>query len=108
MSRVKITTFVPPEDGDKIRQALGDAGAGQIGAYTYCSYTVVGVGRFLPSTEASPTIGEPGKHEEVQEERVEVVCERSKAKEVIRALKEAHPYEEVAFDIMPLIEEEEL
>lgn len=108
MSRVKITTFVPLEAAGKVRQVLGSAGAGQIGEYSYCSYSVTGTGRFLPSSQADPTIGEPGKFQEVSEERVEVVCDRARAREVIKALKQAHPYEEVAFDIVPLIEEEEL
>lgn len=108
MSRVKITTFVPLDAADKVRKALGDAGAGKIGDYSFCSYAVVGTGRFLPSRDADPTIGEPGKFQEVEEERLEVVCDRAKAKQVIAALKQAHPYEEVAFDVVALLEEEEL
>lgn len=105
---VKIVTFVPIADADKVRNALGTAGAGQIGEYTYCSYSVVGKGRFVPSTKANPHIGSANEHETVEEERIEVVCERSKAKTVIAVLRQAHPYEEVAFDIYPLIDEEEL
>lgn len=108
MSRVKITTFVPLDAADKVRKALGEAGAGKIGDYSFCSYAVVGTGRFLPSHDADPTIGEPGKFQEVEEERVEVVCDRSKAKDVIKALKQTHPYEEVAFDVVALIEEDDL
>lgn len=55
-----------------------------------------------------PAIGEVGKFEEVPEERIECVCERTKAKEVIAAIRKVHPYEEVAFDIYPLILEEDL
>jgi hypothetical protein len=91
-----------------VRQALGDAGAGRIGNYSHCSYSSVGTGRFKPLDEAHPAIGEVGKLEEVKEERVECVCERSKAKEVLTAVKRVHPYEEVAFDIYPLILEDEL
>jgi hypothetical protein len=107
-SKVKIVTFVPPENADAVRDALGKAGAGQIGEYSFCSYTVNGVGRFLPSENANPHIGQSGKLETVEEERVEVVCDRAKAKQVIAAMRLAHPYEEVAFDIYPLINEEEL
>lgn len=106
--KVKIVTFVPLANADDVRKALGDAGAGQIGEYSYCSYTVVGKGRFLPSYKARPHIGANGIAETVEEERIEVVCERSNAKRVIEAMKQAHPYEEVAFDIYPLITEEEL
>lgn len=105
---VKIVTFAPIEDADKIREALGSAGAGQIGKYSYCSYSVVGKGRFMPSDNANPHIGEPGQLETVEEERIEVICERTSAKSVIATMKQAHPYEEVAFDIYPLLDENQL
>jgi hypothetical protein len=105
---VKIVTFVPIADADKVRKALGSAGAGQIGEYSFCSYSVVGKGRFMPSGKANPHIGTADQLEVVEEERVEVVCEKSKAESVIAAMRNAHPYEEVAFDIYPLIDEEEL
>lgn len=106
--KVKIVTFVPIDDADKVREALGSAGAGNIGEYSYCSFSVTGKGRFTPSDKANPTIGEAYKPEIVDEERVEVVCSRNDAKRIIDAMKQAHPYEEVAFDIYPLIDEEEL
>jgi hypothetical protein len=106
--RVKIVTFVPLENADDVREALGEAGAGQIGEYSFCSYSVVGKGRFIPSDNANPHIGSSGIAEAVDEERVEVECDRSKAKAIIEAMKTAHPYEEVAFDIYPLLEEGEL
>jgi hypothetical protein len=108
MSRVKIVTFVPAEDADKVRDALGRVGAGVIGEYTYCSFSSVGKGRFIPSQNADPHIGQSGELEIVEEERIEVVCDRAHAKEVIKAMRTAHPYEEVAFDIYPLINEGDL
>lgn len=107
-SRVKIIVFVPKAHAGAVRQAIGDAGAGKIGNYSHCSYSVDGIGRYKPLKGAYPAIGEVGKFEEVEEERIECVCERSKAKEVIETMKKAHPYEEVAFDIYPLILEEDL
>jgi hypothetical protein len=107
-TRVKIVTFAPVKDADKIRQALGEAGAGQIGEYSFCSYSTVGKGRFTPSKRAHPHIGEPGTQEVVEEERIEVVCDRAHAQAVIDAMKKAHPYEEVAFDVYPLILEAQL
>jgi len=104
-SKVKIVTFAPVENADAIRRALGEAGAGQIGEYSFCSYSVIGKGRFLPSEKANPHIGEANMAEIVEEERIEVVCDRMNAKNVITAMKQAHPYEEVAFDIYPLIDE---
>jgi hypothetical protein len=107
-TRVKIVTFAPIGNADAIRQALGEAGAGQIGEYSFCSYSSVGKGRFTPSEGAHPHIGEPGMQEIVEEERIEVVCNRERAKAVIGAMKKVHPYEEVAFDVYPLILEEQL
>lgn len=106
--RVKISTTVPVENADQLRQALGKAGAGKIGEYSFCSFSVRGKGRFMPSEDANPHIGEANKLEVVEEEQVEVVCDRTIAKQVIAALKAAHPYEEVIIDITPLIDEEVL
>jgi hypothetical protein len=106
--KVKIVTFVPVDDADKVREALGNAGAGQIGEYSFCSYSVLGKGRFIPSDNANPHIGQSSVAEVVEEERIEVECDRSNAKAIIKAMKSAHPYEEVAFDIYPLIDEKEL
>ena len=108
MKQVKIVVFVPKSHTDIVRRAMGDAGAGKIGNYSHCSYSVDGIGRYKPLEGANPTIGEVGKFEEVQEERVECVCKRTKAKQVIKAIREVHPYEEIAFDIYPLISEEDL
>ena len=106
--KVKIVTFVPVHDADAVRQALGSAGAGEIGEYSFCSYSVLGRGRFIPSDNANPHIGQSGVAEVVEEERIEVTCERSKAKAVIEAMRSVHPYEEVAFDVYPLLQEREL
>lgn len=106
--KVKIVTFVPLDAADAVRDALGMAGAGTIGEYTFCSYSVIGKGRFTPSQDANPHIGQRGEPETVEEERIEVVCDRQQAKAVIAAMKTAHPYEEVAFDVYPLIDEASL
>lgn len=108
MAQVKIVVFVPRSHADAVRQAMGNAGAGKIGNYSNNSFSIDGVGRFKPLDGAKPFIGEVGKFEEVEEVRIECVCERSNAKEAIAAMRKAHPYEEVAFDVYPLISEEEL
>ena len=105
---VKIVTFVPQDAADAVREAMGKAGAGALGDYRFCSWSVAGYGRFTPEQGAKPTIGEVGKAEVVAEDRIEVIVERSKAKPVIKALRDAHPYEEVAFDIIELLDEDEL
>lgn len=108
MSQVKIVLFVPKTHTDIVRQTMGDAGAGKIGNYSHCSFSIDGVGRYQPLDGAKPFIGEVGKFEEVVEERVECVCDKDKAKEVITAIRKVHPYDEIAFDIYPLLSEEDL
>lgn len=105
---VKIVVFVPLTHIDIVRQAMGDAGVGVIGNYSHCTFSSKGYGRYKPMEGANPTIGEVGKFEEVEEERIETMCPKNKAKEVIEAIKKVHPYEEVALDIYPLINEKEL
>lgn len=100
---VKLVVFVPEADADKVRQALGEAGAGKIGKYTFCSFSTKGTGRFKPGEGASPAIGEVGKLEEVAEERIEVACEKDQVAEIMTAIKKVHPYEEVVIDIYPML-----
>ena len=100
--RVKLVTFVPPEATDKVLDALAGAGAGVIGEYTRCSFRVRGAGTFVPTAAASPTVGERGALNEVEEDRLEVVLPAARLGPIARALVEAHPYEEVAYDVYPL------
>lgn len=99
---VTVEVFVPEKDADKVRQAMGEAGAGRIGNYTHCSFSAKGVGRFRPEKGANPTIGKIGTIEEVKEERITMQCERRLIKKVISAIKKAHPYEEVPVFVHPL------
>jgi len=108
MVNVKIVVFVPLTYVDVVREAIGKAGAGIIGNYSYCSFSSKGIGRFKPNKMANPHIGKADQLEKVEEERIEFVCSRDKAKSVIIAIKKVHPYEEVALDIYPLMEEGEL
>lgn len=100
---VKIVVFVPENRADMIRDALGKAGAGKIGEYSYCSFSLKGVGRFKPSDKADPHVGTSGKLELVDEERIEVACEKDQAAEIIKVIKDVHPYEEVVIDIYPML-----
>lgn len=100
---VKLVVFVPTTHTDIVREALGKAGAGGIGNYTFCSFSSSGYGRFLPKDGANPHIGEIGAFEKVEEERIEVTCSIEIIKDVIQAMKVVHPYEEVAYDIYPLL-----
>lgn len=100
---VKLVVFVPEEKADEVRKALGEAGAGKIGEYTFCSYSIKGVGRFIPSDKANPHKGEAGMMEAVNEERIEVACEKEQAAKIIDVIKKVHPYEEVVIDIYPML-----
>jgi len=98
----KVTVFVPISAVQSVLNALSDAGAGRIGNYERCAYLVTGLGTFVPMVGADPHIGRIGVAEEVEEYRVEMVLPRSKRAAVISALRDAHPYEEPAFDITEL------
>ncbi|HEY0741905.1 MAG TPA: Nif3-like dinuclear metal center hexameric protein [Chryseosolibacter sp.] len=98
----KLVTFVPKDKTDSVLQALHTAGAGQIGNYKNCSFRVEGTGTFLPVEDADPTIGTVGKQEYVNEDRIEVIFPAYLDSMMLRALKEAHPYEEVAYYLSSL------
>ena len=100
---VKLVVFVPETHASSIREVLGKNGAGKIGDYEYCTFSAKGIGRFLPLETAHPTIGEVGKLEEVLEERIETVCYKKDLERIIAQVKNAHPYEEVALDVYPLV-----
>lgn len=101
----KVVTFVPSDKLDTLRAAMGTAGAGGIGKYRLCSFTVEGEGTFLPQEGAEPAIGQIGRLERVRERRLEMVCSKRALPLVIETLKQFHPYEEPAFDIIELVPE---
>lgn len=101
---VKLVVVVPVTHADQLRQALGDAGVGVIGNYHHCSFTVVGVGRFIPGEGAQPFIGEVGKPEQVQEERIETPCPKTLLPLAIQTIQHHHPYEEPVIEVYPLID----
>ena len=103
MTAVKLIIYVPQTHADKVRKALGDAGAGKIGEYAFCSFSTKGIGRFMPLENANPAIGTRGKLQEVEEERIETICEQSNLEKILTAVKEVHPYESIAYDIYPLL-----
>lgn len=101
-NNVKLVVFVPTSHADIVRQALGEVGAGKIGNYDFCSFSSRGLGRFKGNESSNPAIGEAGKYEKVEEERIEVILPRSILNKAVAAMKKAHPYEEVVFDVYPL------
>jgi dinuclear metal center YbgI/SA1388 family protein len=101
----KLVTFAPADAAEKVLTALHAAGAGKIGQYSHCSFEVRGTGRFQPDKDANPNIGTPGVPEKVEEIRLEVLLQDVHEKAVLAALRHAHPYEEVAYFLTPLSNE---
>lgn len=108
VKKVKIIVTTPVENSEEIRNAICDEGAGIIGNYTYCTISTKCIGTFKPSDNANPYIGENNKLEFVEEEKLEARCDVNIVKKVLKRLREVHPYEEPAIDIIPLIDEEDL
>jgi len=99
----KLAVFVPEGAFDDVRQALADAGAGRIGDYEACAFAVAGTGFFRPGAGTNPHIGTAGGGTEAADERkLEVEVARWNLSRVMAALREAHPYEEVAYDLYPV------
>ncbi|MBM4599798.1 Nif3-like dinuclear metal center hexameric protein [Rhodococcus hoagii] len=95
----KWVVMVPTTDTVRVREALFAAGAGELGDYRECSWTVTGDGQFRPLPGAAPTLGVVGEVETVREDRVEVIAPRRSRARILAALRAAHPYEEPAFDV---------
>ena len=104
MNDRKLVVFVPAKALDAVRDAVFAAGAGRIGDYERCSWYTAGTGTFLAGEGADPAVGQVGREERVSELRVETVVPSERAADAVRALREAHPYEEVAFELYPLVE----
>ena len=102
----KLVWFVPEIALDATRDAVFAAGAGRIGEYERCSWYTPGTGTFLARAGADPAIGEVGREERVRELRVETVVPPDQVEAVVRALRNAHPYEEVAFDLYAIVDVE--
>ncbi|MDR1877202.1 MAG: Nif3-like dinuclear metal center hexameric protein [Flavobacteriaceae bacterium] len=98
----KLQTYVPVRDFPKVQQALFNAGAGEIGNYKNCSFWVEGKGSFLPTEGTHPFIGEINKREAADEVMLGVIFEDFKQVEILKALKSSHPYEEIAYEIYTL------
>jgi hypothetical protein len=101
---LKLVVFVPESALDAVRDALFAAGAGRIGDYERCSWYTAGTGTFLGGEATDPSIGERGREERVPELRLETVFPAERQREVVAALRAAHPYEEPAFDVYERVE----
>jgi hypothetical protein len=99
----KLVVFVPPDALDAVRDAVFAAGAGRIGDYERCSWYTEGTGTFYGGEATEPSVGEKGREERVPELRLETVFPEDRQEDVVAALRRAHPYEEPAFDVYPLL-----
>ncbi|MCX7844539.1 MAG: Nif3-like dinuclear metal center hexameric protein [Candidatus Bipolaricaulota bacterium] len=98
----KLVVYVPPSHEEAVAQALFRAGAGKIGKYGHCSFRTRGTGTFLPEEGAQPFLGAVGREEHVEEVRLETIVPEERVEGAVQAMLEAHPYEEVAYDVYPL------
>ncbi|MCX7746218.1 MAG: Nif3-like dinuclear metal center hexameric protein [Clostridia bacterium] len=98
----KIAVFVPLDHADKVRAAMCDAGAGWIGNYSDCTFMTKGTGTFKPLEGTNPYVGAEGSLEKVEEIKIETLSTKDKLQGVLNAMHEAHPYEEVAYDVYSL------
>ncbi|MDO5768094.1 MAG: NGG1p interacting factor NIF3 [Psychrobacter sp.] len=100
----KLTVFIPDEALDEVKNALFEAGAGQIGNYSHCCWQIKGQGQFKPTAGSNPYLGKQNQLEQVIEWRVEMVVTEERIKPVITALKQVHPYETPAYDVIKTVE----
>lgn len=105
VKKVKIFVTMPLENVEEIRNAVCETGAGVIGNYTYCTSSTKSIGTSKPNENANPYIGTANNLEFIEEEKLEFVCDADKVKTVISKLREVHPYDEPAIDIVPLLDE---
>ena len=98
----KHVVFVPGDATERVLDAMSDAGAGALGDYSRCAWTSTGAGTFVPGDAADPAVGERGRVERVEEDRLEMIAPRARRAAVVAAMRAAHPYEEPAFDVLEL------
>ncbi len=98
----KLFTFVPAEHIEKIKSAIFEVGGGHIGNYNECSFSVEGIGTFNAPTGTNPFVGELGKQHKEKELKIEIIFPSYLQSKIVKALIGTHPYEEVAYDLIPL------
>ena len=98
----KVVVFCPIKDAEAVRTAMFDAGAGAIGAYDHCSFNLTGKGTYRPLDGANPHLGKVGEEHTEEEIQVSVICSSSIERAVVSAMRQAHPYEEVAYEVYAL------
>jgi dinuclear metal center YbgI/SA1388 family protein len=101
-NQIKLAVFVPESHVNKVAEAIHQSGGGLIGEYSHCSFRTSGTGTFKGSIESNPAIGKKGVAEFVEEVKLEVLVDKWKLNQVLNVMKKVHPYEEVAYDVFPL------
>ena len=101
-SLVKLCVYVPVSHVEQVRTALAASGAGEIGNYDFCTFGVTGEGTFRGSASARPFLGKPGRMERAAEVRLETILPRGMEAAVLKGMRDAHPYEEIAYDLYPV------
>ena len=99
----QIYFYVPKSSANEVKEAMFAAGAGEIGNYSHCSWECEGIGQYKPKQGANPAIGNVGELERVTELKVEMVCAKECLKDVINAMLNSHPYEEVAYGVVEIV-----
>lgn len=104
----QIYVYVPESHLDAVKRALFEAGAGRFASYDRCSWQTEGTGQFRGTLDAKPYIGSPGKTEVVKEIKLELICERVYVRSALRAMIDAHPYEEPAYGVIEISDLDDL
>lgn len=98
----KLIFYVPKADAECVKLTIFETGAGSIGNYSNCSWETEGMGQFKPLVGSNPTLGSQDIVQRVKELRVEILCDQSNIKSAISALKDSHPYEEPAYEVLSI------
>tara|TARA_Y100000768_G_C23741696_1_gene569703 strand:+ start:179 stop:526 length:348 start_codon:yes stop_codon:yes gene_type:complete len=98
-SMYKFVFYALKNSCEKIKKSVFETGAGKLGNYEQCSFEISGIGQFKPAPGADPAIGKVGALERVEEMKVEILCQENNIREAVKAMIDAHPYEEPAYEI---------
>ncbi|HIF88306.1 MAG TPA: NGG1p interacting factor NIF3 [Candidatus Thioglobus sp.] len=101
----QISFYVPNNDAEQVKAAMFTAGAGNINNYSHCAWQTEGIGQFMPTQGAEPAIGVLDQLEVLPEFKIEMVCDDNRIDQVVSAMKASHPYEEVAYAVVRLLQQ---
>jgi len=103
MEQVKYAVYVPEAHAEAVTNAMNAAGAAVIGRYSHCTFRTSGIGTYLPLEGANPSAGKIGTLEQAAEVRVECVCPKGRIEKLLHEVRLVHPYEEIAYDLLPML-----